>query len=190
MGERGDLLMFRAPNKDLDELCAHFAAAETPDLGPAYAARAVALREHFEGLGVRAVALAVAVVRSGSKHGFTDTIATRHAHDAPPTSAAIEEWIAGAALVHAPDALVDSRLAAPLGTTIVDAPVVDGSPPGVIVRPPPERLVPPFALSATEARALRSIVEHGSVRAATDWDRAELLSLASELVRRGALAPA
>ena len=98
LGARADLIFFRAPNQDLDEVVAHYASARHVEPGRAFRDEAIALREHFERIGVRATCTGLAVTRAARRDrgdgGFTAQIPVRHAHDAPITRNAVDRFSA------------------------------------------------------------------------------------------------
>jgi len=157
MGERGDLVLFQAPNQDLDEVVAHYAAARHADLGDAFRADALALRDHFERVDVRAVCTALAIVRRAAR-GFSAQVPVRHAHDAPITRDAVDRFVSAIDLARASDEILDrADLEVAPGVTIADAPDLGDGVRGAIVRAAPPALIQPFALDGDDARALDEI---------------------------------
>jgi hypothetical protein len=114
------------------------AAAQHPELGPAFEKTAIAIRDHLEALGVRALTLTLVVLGPGK---FRSTVKTRYFVDAPVTWAAIErmvkarEWTGGP-LKLCPGAVVRE---------------LEGR---AIVQLPADRLVPPVVVEPEDLPAL------------------------------------
>lgn len=183
LGPRGDLTLFLAPNKDVDGIVAHYAAASRPALDAAYRDEAIALRDHVNRAGIRALATGLVVLRAGAEAGRTETVAIRHPHDAPLARTSVDEWLDAIDTAYATERLATTPLELPPGATMTDAPAIDGNPPGVVLRPTAASLIGPIVLSPEEAAALRDILE-------TQPPRPEALRHAARrLILRGVLVP-
>jgi precorrin-6B methylase 2 len=153
-----------SPGKNLDEYCTSVAAAEHPHLDDAFAAAALAQRDHFERLGVRSVAQAL-VVLEPAVPARTVVIPVRHAHDAPVTADDVDRIATGHRLLAAsePGALLGARLRFPEGTRLVEQPSGQGAPAAVIVHLPATRPEWPVVVQPAAATMLRAIDRASSV---------------------------
>ncbi len=156
LGSRGALALLLAPNKDLDEVAVHYAAAAGPTLDASFRGAVIALRDHYEQAGVRALATGLAVL--GATSAWTETVSIRHVHDAPLHRAAVEGWLDVLALAHDEARLARTRLALPAGSTVLEAPVVEGDA-GLIIRFSAGSLAPPVVLTGAEAADLRALLD-------------------------------
>ena len=153
-----DVLVLQSPGKNLDEYCALHAAVEHWELGPEFAAAAIAHRDHLDNLGMRALALACVVVAPGA--GWTSMVAVRHVHDAPVTAEAVDRLLASHALaLGPPEALAQARLRMRTGARLVEQPMPDGAPPSVIVQLPAGTPEWPAVLDAGLAAKIARIAE-------------------------------
>ncbi len=184
VGARGDLFFLRAPNQDLDEVVAHYAAARHAELGDAYRRFAIALRDHFERARIRAVCAGLVVLRSTPRDGLTVQIPARHAHDAPRARASIDSFVAATTLAHDDDDVLDrAALEIAPGIALGDAPDLGDGARGAIVRASAPAFVHSFALDDDEARALAEILR----RTHTHDERTR--RIARSLLLRGVLVP-
>jgi SAM-dependent methyltransferase len=183
-----DLLVLQSPPKNLDDYCALHAAVEHPELGAEFQRAAIAQRDHFERLGVRAVAVALVVVEPAARAGagWTSLLAVRHGSDAPISAAAIDRLVAARRLVYGgADAVLASRLRVPEGSSRLEQPASNGAPPSVIVKLPAGRPEWPIVLDAESADIVERVAGAPTVR-----DAARLSALDRtrvEQVARGAL---
>jgi len=159
---RSAVLVLASPARNLEDHCALHAAAAHPELGPAFSRAAMAMRDHLEAQGVRALRLCLVVIERAP--AFTALVSVSHFADAPPTDAAVTRHLAAQFLLAGPDeALLDARLRVPPGTS-VDAPAA--MPDVVVVRPPRDRLIPPFSADAAVAALAQRVSDAGTARAA------------------------
>jgi SAM-dependent methyltransferase len=180
LGSGPDAIVLQSPPKNLDEYCVALAAGEHPELGDAFGSAACALRDHFEALGIRAVAQALVVIEPGAGH--TSLVAVKHAHDGPLSTEAIDRVVAAHRLSWSPDAeLRRARVRLPSGTRLVRQPEMPGVPPAVIVQLAPERPEWPFALSPEAAQVLQ-LADAGEIPP-------EGIPVVRDSLRRGALEP-
>ncbi len=199
LGDGGaDAFVLQSPPKNLDEYCTSVAAAEHPRLDDAFARAACAQRDHFDRLGVRAIAQAL-VVLEASGAGRTTLVSVRHGHDAPFSSGTVDCIVASHGLAYGAErTLLDARLAVPASTRLVEQPAVHGAAAAVIVQLPLARPEWPFALEPAVAAMLREIDGAPSVleaaRAAAcregvplDTAVARFVAVARDALRRGAL---
>ena len=193
-----DAFVLQSPPKNLDEYCTSVAAAEHPRLDEAFARAAFAQRDHFDRLGVRAVAQAL-VVLEASGGGRTTLVPVRHGHDAPVASETVDRIVAAHGLAYGAErAVLDARLAMPASTRLVEQPSAHGAAAAIIVQLPQARPEWPFALEPVAATLLREIDGAPSVleaaRAAAHREGVSLdvavgrvVAVARDALRRGAL---
>lgn len=160
-----DLLVLQSPAKNLDEYCAQYAGVEHPELGDAFMQAAIAQRDHLESLGMRGIAIALAIVESAaSAKGWTSVVSVRHGADAPVDAAAVDRMAAARRLVHAgSEAMRRARLRVPEGARLVAQALPDGSPPATVVQLAPTCPEWPVVLDAGSAAIVRRVSESASV---------------------------
>jgi methylase of polypeptide subunit release factors len=141
--KEGSVLVLESPPRPLEDHCALMAAAQHPELGPAFEKTATAIRDHLEAIGVRSLVLTLIVLGKGS---FTSTVKTRYFVDAPVTPPAIERLVAARERIEKGD-LGDLALCP--GAVVRE---LEGR---AIVQLPADRLVAPVVVEPEDLPALK-----------------------------------
>jgi precorrin-6B methylase 2 len=180
-----DVLVLQSPPKNLDEYCAHLAAAEHAELGAAFRHAAILHRGHLDAMGLRAIAVGCVVVTPGS--GWTTAVSIRHLHDAPLTDEAIGRLLASRRLAFGPrQLLAAAHLRFPPGSRSVEQALPEGGPPSLVVQPPAGDPAWPAVLDAALAEVVVRIAGAGRVDEAGGE---QAVDAAREALLRGALVP-
>lgn len=158
-GASANLLVLQSPAKNLNEYCVQYAGVEHAELGEAFTQAAIAQRDHLESLGIRGIAIAVAVVEPATTaDGWTSLLPVRHGADAPIHGAAVDRIAGARRLAHAgAEALRRACLRLPEGARVVEQPLPDGSPPAMVVQLPSTCPEWPVVIDAASAAIVREV---------------------------------
>jgi len=168
-----DLLVLQSPAKNLDAYCVQYAGVEHPELGEAFTQAAIAQRDHLESMGIRGVAIAVAVVEAAAPPpGWTSLLSVRHGADAPIYAETVDRMVGVRRLAHAGvEAMRRACLRFPQGARAVEQQLPDGAPPAMVVQLPSTCPEWPVVVDAASAAIVRRLSE-----AATAFDVARALA--------------
>ena len=162
-----DLLIIELPRPDLDDYCTRYSAAQHPELGAAFARKAVALREHLLGLGIHALQPAFTVLaRPVGRPGWTATVEVAAGQASDLTSSRVDALLARHDLLaRGDDELRRARLRVAPGAVEVERSFGVSSE-AVRLRFPPATLVPELELNPDAFLLISLVHESESIEEA------------------------